>query len=78
MDPYFIWAIVGLVMAIVAMRSGTFHLLMPGIAAFGGAVAAYSGFGFPVQRIVAGGGGFIATAMSVLDKTRFAGGTVKA
>ena len=54
MEPYLIWVVVGLTLAIVEMLSGTFYLLMLGIAAFGGAAAAYLGFDFPVQSLVAG------------------------
>lgn len=53
MEPYLAWIIVGLALAIVEMLSGTFYLLMLGLAAFGGAAAAYFGFDFPVQSLVA-------------------------
>ena len=53
MEPYLVWAIAGLALAIAEMLSGTFYLLMLGIAAFGGAAAAYLGFDFPVQSVVA-------------------------
>ncbi len=54
MDPYIAWAIVGLTLVIAELFSGTFYLLMLGVAAFGAAVAAYLGQDFPVQSIVAG------------------------
>ncbi len=53
MEPYLAWIIVALALAIVEMLSGTFYLLMLGIAAFGGAAAAYFGFDFPIQSMVA-------------------------
>jgi len=53
MDPALIWAIVGLALIIVELLSGTFYLLMLGVAAFGGAAAAWLGYGFPVQAVVA-------------------------
>lgn len=53
MDPALAWAIVGLVLVIVELLSGTFYLLMLGIAAFGAALAAYLGQAFPVQSVVA-------------------------
>jgi membrane protein implicated in regulation of membrane protease activity len=53
LEPYMLWAIAGLVLAIVEIFSGTFYLVMLGIAAFGGAVAAYFGLGFPAQSLVA-------------------------
>src|SRR5687768_7887939 len=52
MDPALAWAILGLVLVIAELLSGTFYLLMFG-AAFGAAVAAYLGQPFAVQAIVA-------------------------
>jgi len=49
----FIWSILGLTLVIVELLTGTFYLLMLGIAAFGAALAAWLGQGFPVQVIVA-------------------------
>lgn len=46
------WAIVGLALVIVELLTGTFYLLVLGIAAFGAALAAWLGQGFPVQVIV--------------------------
>jgi membrane protein implicated in regulation of membrane protease activity len=53
MDEDFLWAILGLTLVIVELVSGTFYLLVLGIAAFGAALAAWLGQGFPVQAIVA-------------------------
>jgi len=53
MDPALVWVIGGMVLVIAELLSGTFYLLMLGIAAFGAAVAAYFGQAFPVQSIVA-------------------------
>jgi membrane protein implicated in regulation of membrane protease activity len=53
MDPALIWAIAGLVLVIVELLTGTFYLVMLGIAAFGAAGAAWLGYDFPVQVIVA-------------------------
>ena len=53
MDPALLWAIVGLVLVIVELLTGTFFLLMLGVAAFGAAGAAWLGYDFPVQVIVA-------------------------
>jgi len=53
MDPALAWAIVGLVLVIAELLSGTFYLLMLAVAAFGAAAAAYYGQSFPVQCIVA-------------------------
>ncbi|MSQ49412.1 MAG: hypothetical protein EXR30_03380 [Betaproteobacteria bacterium] len=48
------WAIVGLTLVIVELLTGTFYLLVLGIAAFGAALAAWFGQSFPVQVMVAG------------------------
>ena len=53
MDPALAWLIVGLVLVLAELLSGTFYLLMLGVAAFGAAAVAYFGLGFPVQCIVA-------------------------
>jgi membrane protein implicated in regulation of membrane protease activity len=53
MEHAIAWAVAGLVLVIVEVMSGTFYLLMLGIAAFGAAIAALLGFGFPLQSIVA-------------------------
>jgi len=49
----FLWAILGLTLVIVELLTGTFYLLVLGIAAFGAALAAWLGQGFGVQAIVA-------------------------
>jgi membrane protein implicated in regulation of membrane protease activity len=53
MDPALAWAILGLVLVIAELLTGTFYLLMFGAAAFGAAGAAYLGQPFAVQAIVA-------------------------
>ncbi len=53
MDYGIAWAVVGLVLVIVELLTGTFYLLMLGIAAFGAALAAWLGFPFSVQAVVA-------------------------
>jgi membrane protein implicated in regulation of membrane protease activity len=53
MDEDFLWAILGLTLVIVELLTGTFYLLMLGVAAFGAALAAYLGQGIGVQAIVA-------------------------
>jgi membrane protein implicated in regulation of membrane protease activity len=55
MDADVLWAILGLTLIIVELLSGTFYLLVLGIAAFGAALAAWLGQGFPVQAVVAVG-----------------------
>ena len=53
MDPALIWAIVGMVLVITELVTGTFYLLMLALAAFGAAAAAYFGQAFPAQSVVA-------------------------
>jgi membrane protein implicated in regulation of membrane protease activity len=53
-EHHLAWAILGLALVIVELLSGTFYLLMLGIAAFGAAAAAWLGADFPLQAIVAG------------------------
>ena len=43
MSPALLWAIAGLALVIVELLSGTFYLLVLGIAAFGAAAAAWAG-----------------------------------
>jgi membrane protein implicated in regulation of membrane protease activity len=53
MDHAVVWAVAGLVLVIVELVTGTFYLLMLGIAAFGAALAAWLGLTFAAQSIVA-------------------------
>jgi membrane protein implicated in regulation of membrane protease activity len=53
MEHAIVWAVIGLVVVIVELLTGTFYLLMLGIAAFGAALAAWLGFEFSVQTLVA-------------------------
>jgi membrane protein implicated in regulation of membrane protease activity len=53
MDEDFLWAILGLTLVIIELLTGTFYLLMLGLAAFGAALAAWLGHGIGVQAIVA-------------------------
>ena len=52
MEPDVLWAIFGLGLVIVELLTGTFYLLVLGIAAFGAAAAAWMGQPFGVQAIV--------------------------
>ena len=53
MDPALLWAVIGLALAIVELLTGTFYLLMLGLAAFGAAGTAWLGYDLAVQVIVA-------------------------
>lgn len=52
MDPALLWAVAGLALVIVELLTGTFYLVMLGLAAFGAAAAAWLGYDFAVQVIV--------------------------
>jgi membrane protein implicated in regulation of membrane protease activity len=49
MSDYLMWLIAGLALIVIEVMSGTFYLLVLGIAAFAGAIAAYLGAGALVQ-----------------------------
>jgi membrane protein implicated in regulation of membrane protease activity len=53
MDHGLGWAVIGLVLVIAELLTGTFYLVMLGVAAFGAAAAAYLGLDFAAQVIVA-------------------------
>ena len=53
MENYHYWLIAGFVLVITELVTGTFYLLVIGVAAFVAAVAAYLGAGFWVQAISA-------------------------
>ena len=53
MEHAIVWAVTGLVLVIVEVVTGTFYLLMLGIAAFGAALAAWLGWEFSMQSVVA-------------------------
>ena len=53
MEPWLAWGVLGLVLVIAELLTGTFYLLMLGVAAFGAAAVAGLGQPFSVQSIVA-------------------------
>ena len=53
MEPTLIWMLAGFGLVIVELLSGTFYLLMLGVAALGGAAVAYLGHSLEAQIIVA-------------------------
>jgi membrane protein implicated in regulation of membrane protease activity len=53
MEADLAWAILGLALVIIELLTGTFYLLMLGLAAFGAALAAWIGQPFGVQAVVA-------------------------
>jgi len=53
MEPYWWWAIVGIALVIAELITGTFYLLVIGIAALVGAPAAYLNYSFGIQAVTA-------------------------
>ncbi len=53
MEPYIWWTVIAITLVIVELLTGTFYLLMLGVAAFGAALAAWLGLEFSGQAIVA-------------------------
>src|SRR5437762_8419621 len=53
MEPWLAWGVLGLALVIAELLTGTFYLVMLGVAAFGGAAVAGLGQPFAVQVIVA-------------------------
>jgi len=53
MDTYLIWLVAGFLLVIVELVSGTFYLLVLGVASLAGGVVAYTGLPFSVQALVA-------------------------
>ena len=53
MESWLAWGVLGLALVIAELLTGTFYLLMLGVAAFGGAAVAGLGQPFAVQVIVA-------------------------
>ena len=58
MEPWLAWGVLGLALVIAELLTGTFYLLMLGVAAFGAAAVAGLGQPFSVQSIV----GFVVAA----------------
>jgi len=54
METWVLWILVGLVLVIVELVTGTFYLLVLGAGAFAAAVAAWAGAGAVVQAFAAG------------------------
>jgi membrane protein implicated in regulation of membrane protease activity len=52
MEHLLTWAVIGLVLIITELLTGTFYLLMLGLAGFGAALAAWLGLGFGAQAVV--------------------------
>ncbi len=53
METYLWWAVAGIALIVVEVITGTFYLLVIGIAAFAGAAAAYLNYSFWAQAVAA-------------------------
>jgi membrane protein implicated in regulation of membrane protease activity len=77
MEAYAWWALAGIALIIVELVSGTFLLLILGVAAFAGAAVAYFGFSFWLQALAAaalGSAGLIWVSRSHGEKLKTARG----
>lgn len=54
MDPYIIWTILGILLVIIELATGTLYLLFLGVAALVAAGIAFAGGGVPIQIVSAG------------------------
>jgi membrane protein implicated in regulation of membrane protease activity len=55
MDAYLLWAVTGIALIIIEMLTGTFYLLVLGLAALSAAAAAWFGGSFWVQAVLIAG-----------------------
>ncbi len=69
MDAYLLWAVTGIALIIIEMLTGTFYLLVLGLAALSAAAAAWFGGSFWVQAVLIAG----VSVIGVLLVKRFRG-----
>jgi membrane protein implicated in regulation of membrane protease activity len=55
MEPFLVWIVVGIVLVVAELLTGTFYLVVLGTAGFVAAAVAYFGGTFILQILVAGG-----------------------
>ncbi|MCU0804855.1 MAG: NfeD family protein [Burkholderiales bacterium] len=55
MEPYLVWIVVGIALVVAELVSGTFYLLVLGVASFVAAAVAWGQGPFMLQILVAGG-----------------------
>lgn len=75
MDTYLIWLVAGFVLIVVELVSGTFYLLVLGVAALAGGVVAYAGLPLSVQAIAASALAVVGVVW--VNRVRRASGSVK-
>lgn len=56
MDPFIVWLVGGFILVIAELATGTFYLLVLGVAAFAGGAVAWFGGDFRAQAVVSGAG----------------------
>jgi len=74
MDAYLLWAVTGIALIIIEMMTGTFYLLVLGLAALSAAAAAWFGGSFWVQAVLIAG----VSVAGVLLVRRYRGHSKKA
>lgn len=74
MDAYLLWAVTGIALIIVEMLTGSFYLLVLGIAALAAAAAAWFGLSFWVQAVLIAA----VSVAGVLLVKRYRGGATQA
>lgn len=75
MDTYLIWLVAGFALIVVELVSGTFYLLVLGVAALAGGVVAYAGLPLSVQAIAASALAVVGVVW--VNRVRRASGSVK-
>jgi len=51
MEPYLVWIVVGFVLVIIELMTGTFYLVVFGVGAFAGAAVAWAGGSYLAQAV---------------------------
>lgn len=74
MEPYLLWILTAIGLVVVELLTGTFYLLVLGVAATAGAGAAYLGLSFGVQAAVA----TVVAILGVVFVHRYRAGVTKA
>ena len=70
MEPWLAWGVLGLALVIAELLTGTFYLVMLGVAAFGGAAVAGLGQPFAAQVVVAAAGCYGVHAYRAKNKSQ--------
>jgi membrane protein implicated in regulation of membrane protease activity len=74
-EPYVYWVLVAIALVVVELLSGTFYLIVLGIAAGAGAVLAWTGMAFAAQAAAAAMVGVLGVVFVHRYRTRTSGAT---